>query len=282
MMRNKGLLMHKIKVSSSVTFANDLPFCIIAGPCQMENESHAMMMVENLIKITRKVGIPFVFKTSFDKANRTSITGKRGIGLHNAIPIFEKIKKTFVVPILTDIHKEEECEEIAPYVDILQIPAFLCRQTDLLVAAAKTGKVINVKKGQFLAPSDVFNIVNKLEHCENSKILLTDRGTTFGYNNLVVDMRSFPIMSQTGYPVIIDATHATQSPGGMGSSSGGNRDFAPVLAKAAIATGISGVFAEVHNDPDNAPSDGPVMLKLHEFEKFLTELKAIDDVVKGF
>jgi len=274
--------MHHIKVSNSVTFGNNLPFCIIAGPCQMESESHSMMMAESLLKITQKVGVPFIFKTSFDKANRTSITGKRGFGLKNSIPVFEKIKKTFGVPVLTDVHTEEQCKEIAPYVDILQIPAFLCRQTDLLIAAANTGKVVNVKKGQFLAPQDVFNIVKKLEHCQNSQILLTDRGTTFGYNNLVVDMRSFPIMSQTGYPVIIDATHATQSPGGMGSSSGGNRDFAPVLAKAAIATGIAGVFAEVHNDPDNAPSDGPVMLKLETFEKFLTQLKAIDDVVKGF
>lgn len=273
--------MHRIRVSQSVTFGNDLPFCVIAGPCQMENESHAMMMAEKLVEITRKVGVPFVFKTSFDKANRTSITGKRGIGLQNAIPVFQKIKKSFGVPVLTDVHKEEECVEIAPFVDILQIPAFLCRQTDLLIAAANTGKIVNVKKGQFLAPQDVFNIVKKLEHCGNSQILLTERGTTFGYNNLVVDMRSFPIMSQTGYPVIIDATHATQSPGGMGASSGGNREFAPVIARAAVAVGVAGVFAEVHNDPDNAPSDGPVMLKLGMFENFLRDLKEVDELVKA-
>jgi len=275
-------MMKHIKISENVTFGNDLPFCLIAGPCQMENEHHSMMMAEKLIEITNKVKVPFVFKTSYDKANRTSVDGKRGVGLQNAIPVFRKIKETFNVPILTDVHTEEQCREIAPYVDILQIPAFLCRQTDLIVAAARTGKVVNIKKGQFLSPQEVPNIVKKVEYCENERILLTDRGTCFGYNNLVVDMRSFQVMSQTGYPVILDATHATQSPGGMGSSSGGNREFAPVLAKAAIATGISGIFAEVHNDPDNAPSDGPVMLKLETFERFVTQLKAIDVTVKSF
>lgn len=274
--------MKHVKIAENVVFGNDLPFCIISGPCQMENESHAMMMCENLLKISQKVGVPFVFKTSFDKANRTSIEGKRGIGLKNSIAIFKKIKETFSVPILTDIHTEEQVLEIAPFVDILQIPAFLCRQTDLIIAVAKSGKIVNVKKGQFLSPYDMENIVKKIEHCKNENILLTDRGTTFGYNNLVVDMRSFPIMAKTQYPVILDATHATQMPGGMGNASGGDRKFAPVLAKAAIAIGISGIFAEVHNDPDNAPSDGPVMLRLDTFEKFLTELKQIDTVVKKF
>lgn len=276
------LPMKHIDISNGVKFGNNLPFCVIAGPCQMENESHSMMMCEKLLKISQKVGIPFVFKTSFDKANRTSIDGQRGVGLKKAIPVFQKIKETFSVPIITDIHTEEQATEIAPFVDILQIPAFLCRQTDLIVTASKTGKVINVKKGQFLSPNEVQNIVNKIEHCKNERILLTDRGTTFGYNNLVVDMRSFPIMSKTGYPVILDSTHATQMPGGMGSASGGNRDFAPVLAKAAIATGIAGIFAEVHQDPDTAPSDGPVMLRLDTFETFLSQLKAIDDIVKKF
>ena len=274
--------MKHIKISEKVTFGNNLPFCIIAGPCQMESEAHSMMMAEKLITIAQKVGVPIIFKSSYDKANRTSVDGKRGIGLKNSIPIFQKIKETFKVPVLTDIHTEEQCREIAPFVDILQIPAFLCRQTDLIVAAAQTGKVINIKKGQFLSPQEVGNIVKKAEYCKNEQLLLTDRGSSFGYNNLVVDMRSFPIMSQTGYPVIIDATHATQMPGGMGTSSGGNRNYAPVLAKAAIATGIAGVFAEVHQDPDNAPSDGPVMLKLETFETFLKQLKAIDEVVKGF
>ena len=274
--------MKQVTLSPSVTFANNLPFCIISGPCQMEGESHAMMMCEKLLEISQKVGVPFVFKTSYDKANRTSVEGKRGIGLKKAIPIFQKIKETFGVPILTDVHTEEQCREIAPFIDVLQIPAFLCRQTDLVIEAGKTGKVVNIKKGQFLSPQEMGNIVKKVEYSNNENILLTDRGSSFGYNNLVVDMRSFPIMSQTGYPVIIDSTHATQMPGGMGTSSGGNRDFAPVLAKSAIATGIAGVFAEVHQDPDNAPSDGPVMLKLETFETFLKQLKAIDEVVKGF
>lgn len=274
--------MKHIKVSEKVTFGNNLPFCVISGPCQMETMEHSLMMCEKLLEIAQKIGVPFIFKTSFDKANRTSVEGKRGAGLENAIPVFQKIKETFGVPILTDVHTEEQCAKIAPFVDILQIPAFLCRQTDLIVAAANTGRVVNIKKGQFLSPQEMPNIIKKVEFCKNEQILLTDRGTSFGYNNLVVDMRSFPIMSQTGYPVILDSTHATQSPGGMGSSSGGNRDFAPFLAKAAIATGIAGIFAEVHQDPDNAPSDGPVMLKLETFEKFLRELKAIDDVVKGF
>ncbi|MFT4967968.1 MAG: 2-dehydro-3-deoxyphosphooctonate aldolase (KDO 8-P synthase) [Candidatus Deianiraeaceae bacterium] len=274
--------MKSIKVAEKVTFGNDLPFCVISGPCQMESEGHSMMMAESLINIAEKVGVPFVFKTSYDKANRTSVNSMRGIGLKSAIPIFQKIKETFKVPILTDVHTVEQCDEIAPYVDIIQIPAFLCRQTDLVVAAAQTGKIVNIKKGQFLSPEDIGNIVSKVEHCDSKKILLTDRGTSFGYNNLVVDMRSFPIMSKSGYPVIIDATHATQMPGGMGTVSGGNREYAPVLAKAAIATGIAGVFAEVHQDPDNAPSDGPVMLRLETFETFLKQLKAIDDVVKRF
>ena len=267
----------------SFSISNSSKLFLIAGPCQMESRDHAMMMAENLTKMTQKLGINFVFKTSFDKANRTSIGGKRGIGLDASLKIFEEIKTTFKVPLLTDIHNEQHPKQLAGIVDILQVPAFLCRQTDILEAAAKSGAIVNVKKGQFLAPQDAKNIVQKLEHFGNSKILLTERGSSFGYNNLVVDMRGLEIMKNTTkYPVIMDATHATQSPGGLGASSGGDRDMAFVLAKAAVSVGIAGVFAEVHNDPDNAPSDGPCMIKLNTFETFLTQIKAIDDLVKSF
>lgn len=272
----------EMKVSSSVILSNSRPFVLIAGPCQMENEKHAMMMAEKLFRITEKFKIPFIYKTSFDKANRTSVSGKRGIGLKNSLPIFTKIKETFNVPVLTDIHKESDIEAVKDVVDVMQIPAFLCRQTDLLEIAAKTGKPINIKKGQFLAPQDAKNITEKFESFGNANISLTERGVSFGYNNLVVDMRSFPIMKQTGYPVIIDATHATQSPGGLGGASGGNRDYAPLLANAALSTGIAGVFAEVHDNPDAAPSDGPCMIKLETFETIVERMKAIDDLTKSF
>lgn len=241
-----------------------------------------MMMAENLVKITQKLKVPLIYKSSFDKANRTSISGKRGIGLEASIPIFEEIKKTFGVPVLTDVHKESDVDDIGSTVDVMQIPAFLCRQTDLLEKAANSGKPINIKKGQFLAPQDAKNITQKFEAFGNTNISLTERGVSFGYNNLVVDMRSFIVMKETGYPVIIDATHATQSPGGLGGASGGNRDHAPVLANAALTTKIAGVFMEVHENPEVAPSDGPCMIKLNSLEEIIKRMKAIDELVKGF
>jgi 2-dehydro-3-deoxyphosphooctonate aldolase (KDO 8-P synthase) len=275
-------MIREMKVSSSVKLANNLPFVLIAGPCQMETRDHAMMMAEKLTKITSRFGVPFIYKTSFDKANRTSVSGKRGIGLENSLPIFEEIKKTFGCPVLTDVHKESDIEAVKGVVNVIQIPAFLCRQTDLLEAAAKTGLPVNIKKGQFLAPSDVKNIAAKFEAFKNNNISITERGASFGYNNLVVDMRSFVVIKdQTGCPVIIDATHATQSPGGLGAASGGNREHAPILANAALTVGIAGVFAEVHQDPESAPSDGPCMIKLESFEKILARMKKIDDLVKN-
>ena len=271
-----------IKINESISFGNNLPLVFILGPCQMESRDHAIMMVEKLLEITTRLKVPFIFKSSFDKANLTSISGKRGIGLDSALKVFDEIRSKFKVPTITDVHKESDCQAVKDFVDIIQIPAFLCRQTDLLIAAAKTGKVINVKKGQFLSPNDAKNICQKLEHCQNSQILLTERGSSFGYNNLVVDMRGLAIMSQTGYPVIIDATHSTQAPGGLGNASGGDRKFAPVIARSAVAVGIAGIFAEVHQDPDNAPSDGPIMIKLHELETMIQQVIAIDKTVKSF
>lgn len=260
---------------------NDLPFVLIAGPCQMESRDHALMMAEKLVKITDKLGIGFIYKSSFDKANRTSLSGKRGIGLKNAMPVFAEIKEKFGCPVLTDVHSEEQCREVSGTVDVLQIPAFLCRQTDLLIAAAKTGKVINIKKGQFLAPWDMKNVAEKVSSSGNDNIVLTDRGASFGYNTLVSDMRALPIMASTGYPVVIDATHSIQQPGGQGSASGGQREFVPVISRAAVAVGVAGVFAETHNDPDNAPSDGPCMVILDELEEQLRMLKNIDALIKG-
>lgn len=270
----------KIKVQN-VTIANDLPFTLIAGPCQMESRDHALMMAENLVNITDKLAIPFIYKSSFDKANRTSLNSKRGIGLEKALDIFAEIKKTFGCPTLTDIHNEIQCTQIDDSVDIIQIPAFLCRQTDLLVAAAKTGKVVNIKKGQFLAPWDMKNVAAKVSDSGNDNILLTDRGTCFGYNTLISDMRGLATMAETGYPVIIDATHSIQQPGGQGGTSGGQREFVPVISRAAIAVGIAGTFMEVHQDPDNAPSDGPCMVVLKELTEILKKLKQIDSVIKN-
>lgn len=267
--------------AGNVTFGNDLPLVLISGPCQLESRDHVMGVAETLVKITGKLGIPLVFKTSYDKANRTSLKGKRGIGLEKALPIFDEIRKTFGCPMLTDVHNEEQCGIVAPHVDILQIPAFLCRQTDLLVAAAKTGKVINVKKGQFLAPWDAKNIVEKMDQSGNSNVLLTERGASFGYNTLVTDMRSLPIMAETGCPVIFDATHSVQQPGGQGGASGGERRFVTTLAKAAVAVGVAGVFMETHPDPDNAPSDGPCMVRLDDMEGLLTLLKRFDVLAKS-
>jgi 2-dehydro-3-deoxyphosphooctonate aldolase (KDO 8-P synthase) len=247
----------------------------------MESREHAMMMAEKLVILAKKLAIPFVYKSSFDKANRTSLKGQRGMGLKNSLPVFAEIKKTFGCPVLTDVHTEAQCAELAEVIDILQIPAFLCRQTDLLLAAAKTGRVVNVKKGQFLAPWDMKNVAGKVEAGGNSQILLTERGVSFGYNTLVTDFRALPIMAETGYPVIFDATHSVQQPGGQGTSSGGDRRFVPPLARAAIAVGVAGVFMETHQDPDNAPSDGPNMVKLEDMEGLLTSLKRIDALTKN-
>lgn len=266
----------------SHTIGNEHPFFLIAGPCQMESRDHAMMMAEKLCTITEKLSIPFIYKSSFDKANRTSLNAKRGIGLDKAMQVFEEIKNTFGCPVLTDIHTEEQCAIVGETVDILQIPAFLCRQTDLLVAAANTGKIINVKKGQFMAPWDMKNVAAKVSDSGNDQIILTDRGTSFGYNTLVSDMRSFDIMAQeTGYPVVLDATHSIQQPGGQGGSSGGQRQFAGTLARAALAVGVAGLFIETHQDPDNAPSDGPCMIELDNMEQLLSTLKRFDEVRKS-
>jgi 2-dehydro-3-deoxyphosphooctonate aldolase (KDO 8-P synthase) len=273
--------MKTMEVSKEVVLSNDKPFVLIAGPCQMESRDHAMMMAENLHKITTKLKVPFIYKTSFDKANRTSVSGKRGIGREKSLSIFEEIKKTFQIPVLTDVHKEEDIDAVKDFVNVVQIPAFLCRQTDLLEKAAKSGLPVNIKKGQFLAPQDAKNITAKFESFGNTNISLTERGVSFGYNNLVVDMRSFAVMKETGYPLIIDATHATQSPGGLGGASGGNREHAPLLANASLTTKIAGVFMEVHNDPENAPSDGPCMIKLNTLEQIIKRMKMIDELVKN-
>ena len=252
----------KIIKCGNLNISNLKSFTLIAGPCQLENEKHAMDVAEKLKNMTTKLGIGLIYKTSFDKANRTSLKGKRGTGLEKSLPIFDKIRSDLRVPVLTDIHSIDQCEIVSKHVDILQIPAFLCRQTDLLVAAAKTGKIINVKKGQFLAPWDMVNVTKKIEDSGNKNILVTERGASFGYNTLVSDMRSLPIMAKNGYPVVFDATHSVQQPGGMGDKSGGQREFVEYLARAAIAVGVAAIFMETHPDPDNAPSDGPNMVPL--------------------
>lgn len=272
--------MQKKVTINDIVFCNDAPFALIAGPCQMESAEHGMEMATALKELTTKLGIPFVFKASFDKANRTSVNGIRGMGLEKGLQAFADIKSKLGCAVLTDIHEPYQCAPAAEVMDVLQIPAFLCRQTDLLIAAGRTGKVINVKKGQFLAPWDMKNVVTKIESTGNDKILLTERGCSFGYNTLVVDMRGLPIMKQTGYPVVFDATHSVQQPGGQGTSSGGQREFAPVLAGAAISTGIAGVFIETHETPDTAPSDGPNMIPLKDMEKVLTRLMAFDKIAK--
>lgn len=264
-----------------VTFSNSAAFSLIAGPCQMESRDHAFMMAESLQSMCRKLGIGLVYKSSFDKANRTSISGKRGMGLEKSLAVFAELKSKLKLPIITDVHEISQCAEVASVVDILQIPAFLCRQTDLLIAAAKTGKVVNVKKGQFLAPWDMKNVVAKLTDSGNPNVLLTERGASFGYNTLVSDMRALPIMAETGAPVIFDATHSVQQPGGQGTSTGGDRRMVPVLARAAVAVGVAGVFIETHQDPDNSPSDGPNMVPLNEMENLLIKLMALDRIAKG-
>ncbi len=270
---------HKVKCSN-FEIANDKPFTLIAGPCQLENEAHAMKISTELKKITSELGINLIYKTSFDKANRTSLKGKRGIGLKKSLPIFDKIRKEVDVPVLTDVHTADQCSIVSNHVDVLQIPAFLCRQTDLLIAAAKTEKIINVKKGQFLAPWDMANVIKKIEDSGNKNILITERGSSFGYNTLVSDMRSLPIMSKFGFPIVFDATHSVQQPGGMGEKSGGQREFVPHLAKAAIAVGVGAIFMETHQDPDNAPSDGPNMVPLSEMKNLLKKLTEIDNLIK--
>lgn len=273
--------MKKISIGN-FDVSNDSPFVLIAGPCVLESRDHAYDMCGAIKEITTKLGINFVYKTSFDKANRMSTTTIRSkVTFDDAMQIFDDLRRDFAVPMVTDVHTEEQCALVAPHVDILQIPAFLSRQTDLLLAAGRTGKVINVKKGQFLAPWDMKNVAAKIASTGNENILLCERGASFGYNTLVSDMRALPIMAQTGYPVIFDATHSVQQPGGQGTSSGGDRTMVPVLARAAIAVGVAGVFMEVHQNPEVAPSDGPNMLKLPDLEPILTKLKALDQVTKS-
>jgi len=264
----------------NVTFANDRPIAVFAGPCQMESRAHALEMASALKETCGRLGLGLVYKSSFDKANRTSLGGKRGIGLAGALPVFAEIRETLGLPVVTDVHEAGQCARLAEVVDVLQIPAFLCRQTDLLIAAANTGRVVKVKKGQFLAPWDMQNVVDKITGSGNPNVLVTERGASFGYNTLVVDMRSLPIMARIGCPVIFDATHSVQQPGGQGTASGGDRTFVPVLGRAAVAVGVAGLFIETHQDPDRAPSDGPNMVPLKDFEGLMRELMAIDAVVK--
>jgi len=273
---------NSIVAARATRFGNDLPFALIAGPCALESRAHALEMAAALKEITRKLGIGLVYKTSFDKANRTSASSVRGVGLNAALPIFAEVREKTGLPVLTDVHEAEQCARVAEVVDILQIPAFLCRQTDLLLAAAKTGRPINVKKGQFLAPWDMANVVAKITGAGNPNVLVTERGVSFGYNTLVSDMRALPILRrETGAPIIFDATHSVQQPGGQGTSSGGEREFVPVLARAAVAVGVAGVFIETHQDPDRAPSDGPNMVPLREIEPLLRTLMAFDKLAKA-
>ena len=265
----------------NVTFGNDRPLALIAGPCQLESREHALEMSQALVEITGRLGIGLVYKSSFDKANRTSGSAARGLGMEKSLPIMAEIREKFGCPVLTDVHDAAQCAPVAEAVDILQIPAFLCRQTDLLLAAGATGRAINIKKGQFLAPWDMKNVAAKIASTGNDKVLLTERGVSFGYNTLVTDMRSLPILAQTGYPVVFDATHSVQQPGGQGATSGGQREFVPVLARAAVSIGVAAVFIETHQDPDHAPSDGPNMVPLSKLEALLTTLVALDRIAKA-
>ncbi|MHC9234476.1 3-deoxy-8-phosphooctulonate synthase [Pseudooceanicola sp. 502str34] len=265
----------------ALSVGNDAPLTVIAGPCQLESADHAHMIAGTMKEICAAHGAQFIFKGSYDKANRTSLSGKRGLGMDKGLEVLAGVKEKFGVPVLTDIHSEAQCVPVAEVVDVMQIPAFLCRQTDLLLAAGETGAAINVKKGQFLAPWDMPNVAAKIASTGNERILLTERGTSFGYNTLVADMRGLPQMAQTGYPVVMDATHSVQQPGGKGGSSGGQREFAPVMARAAVSLGIAAVFIETHEDPDNAPSDGPNMIPLHEMDKLIASLMAFDRLAKA-
>ena len=267
--------------ATHVKFGNKLPLALIAGPCQMESREHAFMMAGRLKEICGRLGIGLVYKSSFDKANRTSLKGQRGMGLDKSLAVFADIRKELDLPVLTDVHENGQCAEVASVVDVLQIPAFLSRQTDLLIAAANTGRIVNVKKGQFLAPWDMKNVLAKIVESGNPNVMLTERGASFGYNTLVSDMRALPIMEDMGAPVIFDATHSVQQPGGQGASSGGDRRMVPVLARAAVAVGVAGVFIETHQDPDNAPSDGPNMVPIDKLEGLLRTLMALDKVAKA-
>ena len=278
----KPVAPQSIVEAGPVRFGNHLPLTLIAGPCQMESRAHALEVAAALKEIAARRNIGLVFKTSFDKANRTSLSAARGLGLQAALPVFGEIRESLGLPVLTDVHEIDQCAPAAEVVDVLQIPAFLCRQTDLLIAAAHTGKVVNVKKGQFLAPWDMANVVNKLTGAGNGRVLVTERGVSFGYNTLVSDMRGLPILAKTtGAPVVFDATHSVQQPGGQGTSSGGQREFVPVLARAAVAVGVAAVFIETHPDPDKAPSDGPNMVPLAKLEELITTLQAFDAVAKA-
>lgn len=261
---------------------NHLPFVLIAGPCQIESETHTMEMAEALCAIARETGVGLIYKSSFDKANRTSIGAARGVGMARGLDILARVRERFGIPVLTDVHAAEQCAAVAEAVDVLQIPAFLCRQTDLLLAAGETGAAINVKKGQFLAPWDMKNVATKIASTGNERIMLCERGTSFGYNTLVNDMRGLPIMAETGYPVVYDATHSVQQPGGLGGSSGGQREYAPILARAALAIGVAAVFIETHQDPDHAPSDGPNMIPISEMKPLIERLAAYDRLTKTF
>ncbi len=273
-------MISKIVECNGIKISNNEKIVIIAGPCQLETEQHAIDMASKIKEITSKFNLGFIYKTSFDKANRTSLKGKRGAGLEFSLPVFDKIKKELDIPILTDIHTEEQCTIVSNHVDILQIPAFLCRQTNLLVAAAKTNKIINIKKGQFLAPWDMVNVTKKISGSGNEKILVTERGASFGYNTLVSDMRSIPIMAKNGYPIVFDATHSVQQPGGLGEKSGGQREFVEYLARAAVAVGVAAIFIETHQDPDKAPSDGPNMIPLNQLENLIKQIVEIDNLIK--
>mgnify|MGYP003635836476 FL=1 len=279
-MNTKTVSAKSVKVGD-LQIANDRPFTLIAGPCQIESRDHAEMLAERIVGIAGELGIPVIFKASYDKANRSSLSGKRGIGIDAGLEILSGIREKFGCPVLTDIHTAEQAVQAAKSVDVLQIPAFLCRQTDLLLAAGETGAAINVKKGQFLAPWDMGNVADKIASTGNENIMLCERGTTFGYNALVSDFRSLPVMAETGYPVVFDATHSVQQPGGLGGSTGGQREFVPVLARAALAVGAASVFLEVHDDPDNAPSDGPNMLRLEDLAPLLARMKAFDALAKA-
>ena len=279
---NADLIPNSIVEVGTARFGNRLPLTLIAGPCQLESRAHALEMAQALKEIAARLKIGLVYKTSFDKANRTSSNSARGLGLDQALPIFADIRDSLSLAVLTDVHEIEQCARVAPFVDVLQIPAFLCRQTDLLIAAAKTGKTVNVKKGQFLAPWDMKNVVAKITAAGNRNVLVTERGASFGYNTLVSDMRALPILARdTSAPVIFDATHSVQQPGGQGTSSGGEREFVPVLARAAVAVGVAGVFIETHQDPDRAPSDGPNMVPLKDMEALLRRLMEFDRLAKS-
>ena len=273
-------MINKVVNCNGIKISNNNKINLISGPCQLESEQHAMDMAGKIKEIASKFGIGLIYKTSFDKANRTSLKGKRGAGLHLSLPVFDKIRKELKVPVLTDIHNVEQCSIVSEHVDVLQIPAFLCRQTDLLIAAAKTNKIINVKKGQFLAPWDMVNVTKKISDSGNENILVTERGASFGYNTLVSDMRSIPIMAKNGYPIVFDGTHSVQQPGGLGEKSGGQREFVEYLSRAATAVGIAAIFLETHQDPDNAPSDGPNMVPLNKLESLISQLVEIDNLVK--